>query len=225
MSINPRPRRRFGDGGTCGVDGSIAEEGGGLAPARRHPRRGFSPGAEGDGGPSEEKRRGVAGPNLQGATLPPDDAPSQAVSRALNRLAKAAPLAIAGVFAPQECAVPIGLVRQRDVTVRAGTADHREHVADLVELTRHGSPAPAKVPCQLQPLTGPLETYTVVDDRQPGWTKVELDPAACGAPPAGPRSPPVGWPGLGDRACSWPAAVGLGRDPCRCFDASRPGPA
>jgi threonine dehydrogenase-like Zn-dependent dehydrogenase len=108
------------------------------------------------------------------------DAPCQAVNRALTTRAKAGTLAIIGVFPPQDRTFPIGLVRQRNLAVRAGNANHRQHVA---ELTRRGALAPTTVLSQLEPVTRASAARNFFDHRLTGWVEGEPKTAAR-APPA-----------------------------------------
>jgi len=47
------------------------------------------------------------------------------------------------------------------------------------ELVQNGTIDPTQVLTQVEPLTSALEAYKAFDTRQPGWIKVELQPAAA----------------------------------------------
>lgn len=131
-----------------------------------------------DGGLSADNRAVLEKPDQRRDQFVPGDKPAQAVTWAINALAKAGTLGIIGVFPPQMQTFPIGLVQQRNITLRAGNANHLKYVKELVDLTRRGSLKPTQVLTQREPLTDVLEAYRIFDERQPGWIKVGLQPAA-----------------------------------------------
>jgi threonine dehydrogenase-like Zn-dependent dehydrogenase len=73
---------------------------------------------------------------------------------------------------------PIGKVMMKNLTVRAGNCNHRTYVPRLVELVRTGAMDPAAILTKVESLTTAIDAYRKFDERQPGWVKVELVPAA-----------------------------------------------
>jgi threonine dehydrogenase-like Zn-dependent dehydrogenase len=85
---------------------------------------------------------------------------------------------VIGVFPPQAMTAPIGTIQQRNLTVRGGNCNHRRYMPKLVGLVATGAFDPTEILSQTEPITGAIEAYEVFDQRQPGWIKVELNPAA-----------------------------------------------
>ena len=85
---------------------------------------------------------------------------------------------VRGVFPPQAMTAPIGVIQQRNLTVRGGNCNHRKYIPKLVGLVATGALDPTGILTNTEPVTGVLEAYEAFDQRRPGWIKVELDPAA-----------------------------------------------
>lgn len=66
----------------------------------------------------------------------------------------------------------------RNLTINMGNCNHRKYIPHLVDLVRSRTVDPAGVLTQLSPLTDVILAYRQFDQRAPGWTKVELRPAA-----------------------------------------------
>jgi threonine dehydrogenase-like Zn-dependent dehydrogenase len=115
--------------------------------------------------------------NVQGGLWKPGDAPSQALQWAVEALAKAGTLSIIGVYPPTMNTFPIGQAMNKNLTINMGNCNHRRYVPHLVELVRTGAIDPIQILTQVEPLTDALEAYKAFDQRQPGWVKVELQPA------------------------------------------------
>ncbi len=113
-----------------------------------------------------------------GANWHPGDAPSQVLVWAVEAVAKAGTLAIIGVYPPSARAFPIGQAMNKNLTLQMGNCNHRKYVAMLVDLVRSGAVDPTHVLTQIAPLSSAVEAYKAFDQRQPGWIKVELQPAA-----------------------------------------------
>jgi threonine dehydrogenase-like Zn-dependent dehydrogenase len=75
-------------------------------------------------------------------------------------------------------AFPIGTAMNKNLTVNMGNCNHRKYIPKLVELTRSGAVDPAFVLSNLEGVTDAISAYEAFDKRQPGWLKVELEPAA-----------------------------------------------
>lgn len=105
----------------------------------------------------------------------PGDAPSQALSWAVEAIAKAGTLSIIGVYGNLRT-FPVGDAMEKNLTIKAGNCNHRRYLPDLIELVRSGSVVPSDVLTQREPMTSVIEAYKSFDKRQPGWVKVMLEP-------------------------------------------------
>lgn len=114
--------------------------------------------------------------NPQGGNWHPGDAPSQALTWAVQALAKAGTLSIIGVYPPTHRFFPIGIAMNKNLTINMGNCNHRKYIPMLVELVRNGSIDPKQILTQVEPLTSVIDAYKAFDQRQPGWVKVELVP-------------------------------------------------
>lgn len=112
----------------------------------------------------------------KGRLWKPGDGPSQALSWAVESLAKAGTLAIVGVYPPGDRHFPIGVAMNRNLTVNMGNCNHRAIIPGLIELVGTGTFDPARVLTQSEPLLSALDAYRAFDLREPGWIKVKLDP-------------------------------------------------
>lgn len=114
--------------------------------------------------------------NPQGDNWHPGDAPSQALTWAVQGLAKAGTLSIIGVYPPTHRFFPIGMAMNKNLTINMGNCNHRKYIPMLVEMVRNGSIDPKQILTQVEPLTSVIDAYKAFDQRQPGWVKVELVP-------------------------------------------------
>jgi threonine dehydrogenase-like Zn-dependent dehydrogenase len=108
----------------------------------------------------------------------PGDAPSQVLDWAVEALAKAGTLSIIGVYPEKAQKFPIGKAMMKNLTIKAGNCNHRRYVPMLVELVRAGVFEPTAILTQTEGLTNAVDAYRKFDERQPGWIKVALEPAA-----------------------------------------------
>lgn len=106
----------------------------------------------------------------------PGDGPSQALTWAVQGLAKAGTLSIIGVYPPTHRFFPLGMAMNKNLTINMGNCNHRKYIPTLVDLVETGAVDPEKILTQREPLTSVIEAYKAFDKRQPGWIKVELDP-------------------------------------------------
>jgi threonine dehydrogenase-like Zn-dependent dehydrogenase len=95
----------------------------------------------------------------------------------VQALAKAGTLAIIGVYPQTFNSFPIGLAMNKNLTIQCGNCPHRRYVPELVELVRNGTIDPKTVLTKVEPLMSAIDAYKAFDLRQPGWVKVELEPA------------------------------------------------
>jgi threonine dehydrogenase-like Zn-dependent dehydrogenase len=106
------------------------------------------------------------------------DKPTQVLEWAVQCVAKVGTIAIIGVYPPTITSYPIGVAINKNLTIRMGICNHRRYMEVLIEHVLAGRLDPAKILTQVEPMTDALEAYKAFDARQPGWMKVELDPAA-----------------------------------------------
>ena len=106
------------------------------------------------------------------------DAPSLSLEWAVQSLAKAGTLSILGVYPQTDLFFPIGEAMNKNITMRMGNANHKRYVQELVELTRRGGLKPEHVLTEEEPMTDVIAAYETFDRQEPGWIKVELQPAA-----------------------------------------------
>lgn len=112
----------------------------------------------------------------QGATWQPGDAPSLALTWAVEALAKAGTLSIIGVY-PQTLRVfPTGQAMNKNLTINMGNCNHRKYIPHLLEMVQNGSIDPSRILTNVEPLTSATDAYKAFDERQQGWVKVELVP-------------------------------------------------
>jgi len=107
----------------------------------------------------------------------PGDAPSLALQWGVKALAKAGTLAIIGVYPPTARTFPIGLAMNKNLTLQMGNCPHRKYIPTLIQLVQSGAIDPTEILTQIAPLKSAIDAYKAFDERQPGWVKVELEPA------------------------------------------------
>ncbi len=117
--------------------------------------------------------------NPQGDNWHPGDAPSIALTWAVQALAKAGTLSIIGVFPLTHRFFPIGMAMNKNLTINMGNCNHRKYIPTLVDMVQNGTIDPKEVLTQVEPLTSVIDAYKAFDTRQPGWVKVELVPGAA----------------------------------------------
>ena len=106
----------------------------------------------------------------------PGQAPSQALSWAVEALAKAGTFSIVGIYPEKARLFPIGDAAEKNLTLQMGNCPHRRYVPKLLELVVSGAVDPTEVLTQEAPLTDALEAYEHFDRRETGWVKVMLQP-------------------------------------------------
>jgi threonine dehydrogenase-like Zn-dependent dehydrogenase len=116
--------------------------------------------------------------NPQNGNWHPGNAPSQALEWAVQSLAKAGTLSIIGVYPLTHKFFPIGMAMNKNLTLKMGNCNHRKYIPKLIDLVQGGIVTPTQILTQIEPMTSVLDAYKAFDQRQPGWVKVELIPAA-----------------------------------------------
>jgi threonine dehydrogenase-like Zn-dependent dehydrogenase len=106
------------------------------------------------------------------------DRPNQVLKWAVEAIAKGGTLSIIGVYPPTDTHFPIGQAMNKNLTIRMGNCNHRRYYDVLIDHVRSGRLDPTKILTQTEPMTGAIDAYKAFDERQPGWMKVELEPAS-----------------------------------------------
>lgn len=159
-----------GIGADCAIDA--------VGVDAEHAHAGPAANADGIAAMKDEARKAAPHANPDGKHWQPGSAPSQALEWAVQALAKAGTLAIIGVYPPNDRTFPIGAAMNKNLTLRMGNCNHRKYVPLLMELVRTGAVDPATILTRQEPLTQAVDAFKAFDTRQPGWLKVQLEPAA-----------------------------------------------
>jgi threonine dehydrogenase-like Zn-dependent dehydrogenase len=106
----------------------------------------------------------------------PGNAPSQALSWAVEALAKAGTLSIIDVYPPTAQTFPIGMAMLKNLTIKMGNCNHRKYIPHLLELVESEVLHPEEIVSKYEGLSDALSAYRAFDKHQPGWMKVELEP-------------------------------------------------
>lgn len=104
------------------------------------------------------------------------DAPSLALSWAVESLAKAGTLSIIGVYPETVNTFPIGQAMMKNLTIQMGNCNHRKYLPTLIDIVESGVVDTSKFLTNREPFGSVLDAYKAFDERQPGWIKVELNP-------------------------------------------------
>ena len=116
--------------------------------------------------------------NPKGDLWQPGQAPTQAADWAVQSVAKAGTIGIVGVYSPTVNRFPIGQAMNRNLTIKMGNCPHRRIIPLLLRRVRAGEVDPARFITEQDRVVGAVEAYEEFDRRQPGWMKVELEPAS-----------------------------------------------
>ena len=106
------------------------------------------------------------------------DKPAQALDWAIECVRKSGTVAIIGVYPPTDREFPIGVAMNKNLTLRMGNANHRRYYDVLIDHVLSGRLDPAAILTQVEPLSDAIAAFEAFDQRQPGWIKVELQPAS-----------------------------------------------
>lgn len=126
----------------------------------------------------EESRVVTSARNERNGNWIPGDAPTQALDWGVAALAKAGTLGVIGVYPPNDRFFPLGVAMNKNLTIKMGNCNHRAVTPALIERVSNGSFDPLRVLSNREPMMHVIEAYKAFDQRQPGWIKVALDPAA-----------------------------------------------
>jgi threonine dehydrogenase-like Zn-dependent dehydrogenase len=125
-----------------------------------------------------EQRQAAPEGDPTGGQWVPGNAPSQVSRWAAEAVVKAGTIGIIGVYPQTISTYPIGVVMNKNLTVQAGNCNHRHYMPDLLRLIAEGGVDPALLLTEQEPMSDVMAAYREFDQRQPGWLKVALDPAA-----------------------------------------------
>ncbi len=101
---------------------------------------------------------------------------SQALSWAVETIAKGGIISIIGVYPPTEMKFPIGKAMGKNLTIRSGDCPHRRYLPDAVRKVAAGELVPSRILTQRTPISDALSAYESFDRHEEGWIKVELLP-------------------------------------------------
>ncbi|HEV2770292.1 MAG TPA: zinc-dependent alcohol dehydrogenase [Solirubrobacteraceae bacterium] len=117
------------------------------------------------------------GGGSDGGTWVPGHAPAQALTWAVDAVAKAGTISIIGVYPPEMEHFPIGMAMNKNLTLKMGNCNHRRYIPELIELVRSGTVDPSQVLTQVAPEADIEQAYEAFDRRESGWIKVAVDPS------------------------------------------------
>ncbi len=104
----------------------------------------------------------------------PGDAPSQAATWALQAVRKAGTVGVIGVYSPDYASYPFGVAMNKNLTIRAGNANHRRYIPRLLDDVVSGVVDPtAFITQHVEPVSA-IEAYETFDRREEGWLKTVL---------------------------------------------------
>lgn len=127
-----------------------------------------------------ERQQKIVAPKQEpeGENWHPGEAPGQALLWAVTSLAKAGTLSIVGVYPETMQSFPLGQAMMKNLTVKAGSCNHRRYIPELIRLVQSNQIDPRTILTQREPLVSAIDAYKTFDERAGGWVKVELKPAA-----------------------------------------------
>lgn len=79
-----------------------------------------------------------------------------------------------GVCPPQLKSFAIGAEMNKNLTIKMSNCPQRRYLPLLVRMVRDGEVDTTSVLTRQERLTSAIEEYQSVDQRRPGWLKVEL---------------------------------------------------
>jgi threonine dehydrogenase-like Zn-dependent dehydrogenase len=83
-----------------------------------------------------------------------------------------------GVYPQNVQLFPIGQAMNKNLKINMGNCNHRKYLPHLIDLVHSGVLDPLGILTQQRAMTSAIDAYKQFDERQPGWIKVELTPAA-----------------------------------------------
>lgn len=101
-------------------------------------------------------------------------APSQAMTWAVDAVAKCGTVGIIGVYPPGLDTFPLGAAMNKNLVVRMGNAHHRPLIPALLDMVAAGTLDPAGILTREEPVTDAVAAYRLFDQHAPGWVKIAL---------------------------------------------------
>src|SRR5690606_38552288 len=123
-----------------------------------------------------EKEHATTVPSARtGDERPAGSGGAQALRWAVDAVAKAGTVAVVGNYPPDADAFPIGMAVNKNLTLNAGSCNHRKYIPTLLDMVASQQIDITSVLTQEEPITGDvLRAYEAFDRHEPGWTKVAL---------------------------------------------------
>jgi len=114
--------------------------------------------------------------NPDGDLWQPGKAPNQVLDWAVKAVKKAGTIAIIGVYPPTMETFPIGAAMNKNLKLNMGNCNHRKYLPDLVDMVARGEFDPTRILSHHSHLEDAISAFEHFDQREDGWTKVELVP-------------------------------------------------
>lgn len=140
------------------------------------PRSGPAAGATAEQAEQFEQERAEIAPDARtsGDQWVAGDAPSLAITWAVEAAAKAGTIGIIGVYPPTARQFPIGLAMNKNLTIKAGNCNHRRYLPELIDIVASGRMSLAPNLTQALAFDEIVDAYQAFDRREEGWIKVAL---------------------------------------------------
>jgi threonine dehydrogenase-like Zn-dependent dehydrogenase len=103
-------------------------------------------------------------------------APTQALTWAVECIAKSGTLAIVGMYPPRFESFPLGRAFDRNITINMGMCNHRRYIPKLMQLITSGAVDPTRVLPTRDRLLTAMEGFESLDAWKSGWMQVALMP-------------------------------------------------
>jgi len=106
----------------------------------------------------------------------PGKAPNQVLEWAVTAVKKAGTVSIIGVYPQTMESFPIGIAMNRNLRLNMGNCNHRKYMQQLVDMVAEGRFDPTVILSKHRKLESAIDAFEHFDQREEGWTKVELVP-------------------------------------------------
>lgn len=121
-----------------------------------------------------ERRAAAPESGASGDRWQPGDAPSQVSQWAVEAVAKAGSIGVAGVYPAGFSSYPLGDAMNKNLTVRLGNCNHRRYLPGLLDLVVSGVVRPTDFITQTEVPDTAIDAYQTFDQRADGWLKTVL---------------------------------------------------
>lgn len=112
--------------------------------------------------------------NPDGKNWKPGNAPFQVLDWAVQAVKKSGTISIIGVYPQNVTHFPIGMMMNKNLTVRGGNCNHRKYIPMLIEMIQSGEIDPSKILTQSVSLESAIPAYRAFDRREEKWIKVDI---------------------------------------------------